>query len=333
MPDQGAKPIWPELAGDQAGPLYGVFSEEDFLLAQAVEQFTASPSFAENPSLNIERFQAADAKPARILESAQTMPFLGSRRLIIVAGAEAFRAASLMEFADYLAEPAAFTCLLFCGRKLDMRTKFAKLLKKNGKLKVLKKLYPRELIPWLGQRAALRGKSLDQAAAARLAELSGLGLGALDSELEKLSFFVGAEKQIRLEHVLEVVGKGRLYSIFDFTDALAAGELQRALSAWDQLHLLGEPPVRVLAMITRLFKQLLQVRGVLDQGGGPSQVQSALRIPPAATATLVARAQKETGPKLGKRLGRILECDLALKSSPGSDRVIMERLVMDLCRA
>ena len=55
-------PRWP--AG-RAGALYGLFSEEDFLLSQGVEQFIASPAFSDNPSLNVERFLAAETKPAQ----------------------------------------------------------------------------------------------------------------------------------------------------------------------------------------------------------------------------------------------------------------------------
>jgi DNA polymerase-3 subunit delta len=97
------------------------------------------------------------------------------------------------------------------------------------------------------------------------------------------------------------------------------------------LDSLGEPAVRVLAMVTRLFRQLLEVRAVLDRGGGPGEVQAALRLPPNATRSLSERGLREDAASLGARLARILEADLALKSSPGADRVIMERLVMDLC--
>jgi DNA polymerase-3 subunit delta len=232
---------------------------------------------------------------------------------------------------DYLAEPAPSTCLVFAGSKLDARTRFAKALNKAGKVHVFKKLYPRQLIPWLSERAAGRGKRLEAEAADYLSELAGLGLGALDSELEKLSLFVGQEKVIGLQAVKNVVGSGRLYSIFDFTDALAGGNLQRALTSLDQLMALGEPPVRALAMVVRLFRQLMQVRAILDQGGDQSEVQRALRTPPAATRSLMQRAQRETIDRLTAKLARILDCDLDLKSSPGADRIIMERLVMDLC--
>ena len=325
--------FWPETAGGGLGPLYGLFGEESFLVDQAVEAFLASPDFAQNPSLNIERFQADEVSPARVLEAAAGLPFLGKKRLVVLAGSNAYKAADLNRFLDYLADPAPTTCLLFTGQKLDIRTKFAKALKKQGKVQVFNKMYPDKLPAWLSARAATRGKRLEPSAANRLAELSGLGLASLDMEVEKLALFAAGEPVITQEHVDQVVGKGRLYSIFDFTDAIAVGSLNRALSAWDQLHSLGEPAVRALAMVTRLMRQLLEVRGILDQGGNEAQVRSALRVPPGALNTLMQRARRESSANLGGYLARLLEADVALKSSPGSDRVIMERLVMDLCRA
>jgi DNA polymerase-3 subunit delta len=328
--DPAALP-WPEVAQGGPGSLYALFSEEDFLLIQGVEQFIASPAFSDNPSLNVERFLASESKPSRVLDSAQTLPFLGSRRLVVVSEVHLYKAEQAAEFLPYLADPCPSTTLVFTGAKLDARTKFAKALNQAGRVHQFPKMYARQLAPWLQGRAAVRGKSLDSQAAAYLAELAGLGLGALDSELEKLSLYVGREGRITLDTVRRVMGNSRLYSIFDFTDAVAAGGLTRALSSYAQLDSLGEPAVRVLAMLTRLYRQLLETRRVLDQGGGPSEVQRALRTPPQATETLVGRAKRETPARLGRALRAVLAADVALKSSPGSDRVVMERLIMDLC--
>lgn len=327
----GGQSPWPELETGQVGPLYGVFGEEDFLVNQVVDRFLASPAFQANPSLNIERFLAGDTPPGKVLESALTWPFLGTQRLVIISDFHLYKAAQQTEFNEYVQDPAPTSCLVLAGAKLDNRTKLAKALKKAGQVHEFKKLYPRELAPWIKERALARGKKLSPAAAEQLAELAGLGLGALDSEVEKLSLYVGDQEMIDIDEVNAVVGAGRLYSIFDFTDALASGRLDRSLTSLSQLMNLGEPPVRILAMVVRLHRQLLQARSVLDNGGGQPQVQQALRTPPAATRTLVQRAGKESVASITKSLKLILKADVALKSAPGADRVIMERLVMDLC--
>ena len=322
---------WPELADQNPGVLYGVFGEESFLVSQGLAEFMACPAFSQNPSLNVENFHAGDTAPGRVLESAQTLPFLGPRRLVLIQEVDLYKTAQLNEFVDYLGDPAPTTCLVFAGAKLNKTTRFAKALAKAGKVHEYKRMYPRQLVPWLGQRAQARGKRLEAPAAEHLAELGGLGLGALDSELEKLSLFVGKKQSIAKDDVRQVMGRGRLYGIFDFTDALAAGDLSRALTAYDQLDSLGEPAVKVLAMVTRLFRQLLEVRSVLDSGGGQREVQQALRTPPSATRTLTQRAKQENQARLSAHLEEILKTDVALKSSPGADRVIMERLIMNLC--
>jgi DNA polymerase-3 subunit delta len=338
MKNGGAKPgkpkgalFWPELASEEVGPLYGVFGEEDFLVNREAGLFLQSPAFSTNPSLNVERFLAEDTPPSKVLESARTLPFLGKRRLVMVSGPDNYKADKLNQFLDYFKDPSPATCLVFTGGKLDARTKFAKALKKNGKVQIIKKLYPNQIPAFLQERAKVRGKQLGPRAGERLAELGGLGLGALDSEIEKLCLYTGREKRITLSHVLAVSGKGRLYGIFDFTDALAAGDLARSLTAWDQLYALGEPAIKVLAMITRLFRQIIEVRQILEEGGGQAQVQRSLRVPPKALATLMARARRESMQNLGHALEMILNADQAFKSSPGSDRVIMERLLFELC--
>lgn len=322
---------WPEVAQGEPGPLYGLFGEEDFLVTQGVAAFVASPAFADNPSLNVERLLAPETPPARVLESARTLPFLGRRRLVVVQETEAYTTAQLNQFLPYLEDPAPTTCLVFAGARLNASTRFAKALKARGKLQVWKRMYPRQLVPWLEGRAKLRGKSLTREAAAWLAELAPLGLGALDAELEKLALYVGQRRRITLEDVHQVVGRGRLYGIFDLTDALAAKDLARALDAFAQLEALGEPPLRVVAMVARLWRQLLEVRAVLDAGGDQAQVQRTLRLPPQATRTLTQRARRESAQQLAAALPAVLEADLALKSSPAAPRVVVERLIMRLC--
>lgn len=329
---EGSAPPWPELAGEQAGPLYGVFGEEDFLVHQTLDLFQSCPAFAANPSLNVERFHADDAPPARVLESARTLPFLGSRRLVLLLEADHYKADQLSEFLPYMDNPAPSTCLVLSGGKLDMRTRFAKSLAVKGRLHIFKKMYPRQVGPWLKERAKQRGKQLSLGAQEMLTELAGLGLGALDSEVEKLSLYVGKRSAIGEADVAAVTGKGRLYSIFDFTDALAAGRLDRALTAYDQLDSLGEPPVKILAMVVRLFRQILQARRVVDARGSLEELQQSLRLPPAAARTLWQAAGRHGEPALANGLRRLLLADLALKSSPGADRIIMERLVWDLCQ-
>ena len=324
-------PDWPELAGEKPGPLYGVFGEEAFLVGQAVEAFLASPAFAANPSLNVERFLAGETPPARVLESASTLPFLGPRRLVMVGDCHLYNAARQEEFLPYLDDPAPTATLLLFGEKLDQRTKFAKAFKTKGRVHVFGRLYQRQIIPWLQERSRARGKRLAPAAAEYLSEMAGLGLGALDSELEKLALYVGREREIGMDQVRQATGASRLYSIWDFTDALAGRRLHGALSALDQLIALGEHPVRVLAMVVRLYRQLCQVRRVLDLGGGESEVQRELRTPRNATLALLGRARQETAAGLEDALARILAADVALKSSPAAERTIMENLVMDLC--
>jgi DNA polymerase-3 subunit delta len=58
-----------------------------------------------------------------------------------------------------------------------------------------------------------------------------------------------------------------------------------------------------------------------------------MRLPPAAARTLLTRAERTGGRELMACLRRLLAADVALKSSPGADRVIMEGLIMDLCAA
>lgn len=323
---------WPEIAKGKPGPLYGVFGQEAFLIDQALEQFTTSPAFAANPSLNQERFQAMETSPSKVLDSANTLPFLGSRRLVMVQDIDAWKAEALNQFLDYFNNPAPTTCLVFSATRLDARSRFAKALQSKGKVLAVRKPYPKELPAWLQERAKIRGKNLSPSAARVMVELGDMSLMDLDREIEKICLFVGIEKELTPQVIKNVTSQGRLFSVFDLTNALARYDLGRALSALSHLLSMNEAPLAILGMITRLFRQVGQVRHILDSGGNESQVQQAMRIPPQATTDLIKRARRETPSSLAVILDDILMADLALKSSASADKIIMEDLLFKLCQ-
>jgi DNA polymerase-3 subunit delta len=323
----------PEIAQGRPGPLYGVFGSEDFLRRELLDLFVNAPVFAHNPQLNQQHFSAGDTSPAKVLDSANTLPFLASHRLVLVHDIDACKAEALNQFLPYLDNPCPSTCLVFSAARLDARLRFSSALKKKGKvLTVPEKLSPHELSSWLVSRAGLRGNSLTPDAAAWMTNLGNLSLLELDQEMEKLSLFAGPGRKITLKEVDELLGQGRTYSVFELGNAITGGDLSRSLNALYQLlNLNNEEPIRILAFIGSTVRQWSQALEAVESGGGESQLQRTLRTPPQVTRALLRKGRSLSRARLEFYLEMLLATDLALKSSAAAEAPLLENLLFELC--
>src|SRR5262249_38523001 len=108
------------------------------------------------------------------------------------------------------------------------------------------------------------GKRVAPDAHQLIARRAGADTGMLASELEKLCVYVGERASIESADVRAVFRDMGEAWIFDFTGARAARRLGDALPLLRGLSEQGEPPLRLLAMISREIRLLLLARECLE---------------------------------------------------------------------
>jgi len=196
------------------------------------------------------------------------------------------------------------------------------------------------------------GKRLAPEAGELIARRAGADAAMLASELEKLCLYVGERPVIAPDDVRMVFRDMAESWIFDFTSALAARQLGRALPLLRGLIEQGEPPLRLLAMIAREARLLLLARECLDaslRGTWRADVsfntfQS--RIVPlideetrsafgnAHPFVLYRRFQdaaRISARRLRDALLQLCDLDMRFKSSRGDPALLLEVFVIDWC--
>ncbi|MFQ5667016.1 MAG: DNA polymerase III subunit delta [Candidatus Binatia bacterium] len=182
---------------------------------------------------------------------------------------------------------------------------------------------------------------------------AGTETALLTAELEKLCLYVGERTTITEDDVRQVVRDMAESWIFDFTSALAARHVERALPLLRGLIEQGEPPLRLLAMIARELRMLLLARECLDE---TLQGKWGPRLPFATFQTrILPHLDPETVKAFGKAhpfvlyrrfqdashtdrrllreaLVHLSNLDLRLKSSQGEPGTLLEIFVMQWCR-
>ncbi len=209
---------------------------------------------------------------------------------------------------------------------------------------------------------AASGKAVAPEAWLALGRKTGFDLAASRSALEKLLLFAGDKKTIGPDDVEEVIGRTREDSVFDLTAALAERNLEKALQVLQDLLAHAVPVTVVHALLVREVRFLLHAR-LLQEGrllpamppeadyvrfqravypvvqklqqkaGKKTAAVSLLGQHPFVVFQALRNAGRFTRKELAAWLDRLLDMDVALKSTSVEPRTLFERFFAESCAA
>ncbi|MFN8498202.1 MAG: DNA polymerase III subunit delta [Anaerolineae bacterium] len=249
-------------------------------------------------------------------------------------GAKAF----LDGLAAYLSRIPDATHLIFVEPKTIGKTnavlKAAQAMGSRARVTEFEPLNPRkgDLNRWIGERATVKGGAIQPAAVTLLAAYVGADLRLLDQELDKLLTYAGPRHAVTEDDIRRMVPAAAQTSIFEMVDAVAARDSRAALRLLHGLLDDGEAPLYLLFMITRQFRILLQVRLLQTANLAPSELAPRLGQHLFVVEKALRQARQFTIPQLEAILGRLLQADLALKSSGANPVLELDMLVVGLTR-
>jgi DNA polymerase-3 subunit delta len=308
-------------------PVYVLVGAESVLVYEATTLLRrqALPAAAD---FNRHELTAGETPIDRALEAARTLPMMAPRRFVHISSIEVLKAKDHAPLLAYLEQPAAHTVLCLSGSKLDQRTKLGQRAAQSGGLFVFEVPRQQELAAWIEHRARRQGFQLTFEAAQLLGDLIGVEVGSLDRAVEKVALYAGADVAITAEHVEAAVAPTRVHSIFELTAAIGARNLGLASSLLRNALGGGESALGVLGMITRQFRQLLQVKALGARRASNKEIAATTGIRPFLVDSLQAQARHYTTDELTFALDAALQADIRLKSSGLAPGVALDRLLI-----
>ncbi|MBJ6799686.1 DNA polymerase III subunit delta [Geomonas propionica] len=311
--------------------LYLLYGDEPYLVERAVKKLldrAVDPGFRD---FNLDVFYGNECKGEEVFGAAQTLPMFADRRVVLVKKGGDLSAHAMEVLLPYLHDPSPGTCLILQAEKVDGRKKFYADFKKRGEAVEFKRPYENQLGPYVRDEVRAAGKKIEPAAADLLAYLVGNNLQELVSQIEKLCVYCGKKEIVAVADVKAIVSDTKVESVFEFTDALGSKDLSRALKMLTALLQDGEVPLRMLGAVARHFRQLWQVRELLDRKVPQSELAKASGINPYFLNKVTVQARNYTAGELKRVFERMVELDLAFKSG-GLEGPLFERFVMEACR-
>jgi DNA polymerase-3 subunit delta len=254
--------------------------------------------------------EQAAARIRSAIEALQTLPFLGGSKLVWLKTANFLgdtpvgRAASvqsaLEELSDLInADLGRDVIFLISATEVDKRRSFYKSLVKRAEMQIFDRLdssrsgWEEEATEIVRHRAQKRKLQFNEDALALFVLLTGGDTRQIENELEKIDVFLGKERSVRVDLVRELVPLSRAGVIFELGSALAARDLELALTLVRRLldqreSAIGILLVAILPTIRNLLlaKDLME-RHRLTRPHAPFQFISAInRLPAVATEHL-----------------------------------------------
>jgi DNA polymerase-3 subunit delta len=322
----------------ELAPVYLLVSEEPLLVERAVTAIrdAAVPEAAR--AFNYDVLEAKAAGAAGIMGAARTVPMMARRRMVVVRDISALAASDLAELSAYLEDPNPTTVLVGLAGKIDRRVKFFAAAKKHGYLHDL--LLPRNLASWLREEVGRRGARMTPAAQARLLEVVGKDLARLALSIDQLALYAG-DAPVTAEHVDELCARARERTVFELTDAIGAGDGDRAGRALAALFDQRESAIGVVVMLARHMRQLGWVLEGSRKRWPRSEVAQRVGAPPFVVDKLEEQARRFTPAAIASALSRLSQVDRALKGEAQmtralgrdlAERVLLEQVVGELLR-
>ncbi len=310
--------------------IYFFYGEEDFLLGQALEDLKRAFLGEDEEGETVVKYGEEMNDLSSFLNEAKTPSLLAPRRIMILKEADKIDKKKINwdEFERFCKDPASDVCSVFIIRDPDMRRKFPKMMKKVAT--VVKMKSPRNLDRWIDSRLKADGYKIDRRASEMLVELLGDNMLRLANELEKLKSACGEDKFITLEDT-ETTSRSKIHSIFEFADALALRDVEKAAGVLREMLEDGEEPVAITGTIRWKLSQLLEGCYMREKGKSDKSIIKQIGVPRYFKDKYFAQLEKFDSSSLEEILPRLREADRLLKSSSLDDRLILERFVFRVC--
>jgi len=306
-----------------------VIGKDRFLKQEWVRQLREKTlGLSAEAALNFQEFSAADEFQT-FLDFVQTVPFLGANRLAVFwafddcSGEER---TGLVERIDSM--PSSAVLVVVSEEGNTRKDAVLRALSEKGRLVACHTPSDREWGAWMQGRAQSAGKTLKSNVVMPLLEKTGKDSAGVARAIEQLATFVGKKSEIEAEDVKALLGRSLHEDVFGLIDHLLKKDATQALKGLANLFSSGTRAPEIIAVIAGQLDRMLRFRERLEAGEAAVDIANQLKIHPYYQRKFFDQAATTSTGELKENLGRLLECDEAIKSGRLREGPALERFVL-----
>lgn len=315
------------------GTLYVFHGEETYLRDHYLKQMKEKLLPAGMEEFNLHTLNGKDFDVKTLAQMVDCLPMMSARTMIVVSDWDIYKgdrdalAEVLFDLPDYL-------CLVFVydliAYKADARTKLAAVVKEKGSVVAFDRQSQGDLVSWIARRFRALDRDISSEDARYLIFLCGDLMTTLASEIGKIGAYAKHHRVTRQD--IDAVATPQLDAVvFQMTDAIAAGNFDKAAEVLGDLFHMQEKPVALLAALGRQLRQLYTARLALEEKKGVPYLMELWGMKSSYPAERLMGAARRFS--LAWCRWAVIRCgqtDLAMKSGGGDGEDLLTALLMEL---
>jgi len=306
-------------------PVYLIYGEEAFLKKSYKNRM--KEALVGDDTMNFHYFEGKGIDLKEVISLADTMPFFGERRLILMEDSGLFKSGGAESLVEYLPQMPDTTCILFVESEVDKRNRLYKKVKELGYAAEMVRQDVKQLSTWAGGILAREGKKITGRTMELFLSKTGDDMENIRMELEKLISYTMGRDVITDQDVEEICTVRVTNKIFEMVAAIVNRKTRTAMDLYEDLLTLKEPPMRILFLIARQFNQILQVKELMAQGMDRGSIASKLKMQPFVVGKVMPQARAFSRDQILSYVDLCVDAEEAVKTGRLNERLAVELLI------
>lgn len=305
---------------------YLLFGEEAYLKQQYKQKLVDALN-PDGDTMNFSCYEGKGIEVKALIDLCETMPFFADRRVVLIEDSGFFKN-KCEELADYMKSLPDYVVLIFTESEVDKRSKMYKAVKNCGRVVEFGKQDEKTLMRWAAGLLAKEGRRITQRDMELFLTKTGTDMGNLRMELEKLITYTQGRDVVTAEDIEEICTTQTANKIFDMVRAVTEKNQKRALELYYDLLTLKEPPMRILFLLAKQFRQLLLTKQLTGEGASQNEIASRLGVPSFVVRNIASCARSYSVEELQKAVEDFVDSEEAVKTGRLVDVLSVELLII-----
>lgn len=306
--------------------VYLLFGEEAYLKIQYKEKLIHALN-PDDDTMNFSKYEGKGIEVREMIDLCETMPFFAEHRIVLVENSGFFKN-KCDELADYMKEIPDYLRIIFVEEEVDRRNRMYKAVKSCGRIVEFAKQDEKTLMRWAAGILGKEGKKITQRDMELLLTMTGVDMGNLRMELDKLISYTGERDVVTREDIQAVCTTQTQNKIFDMVRAVTEKNQKKALDLYYDLLTLKEPPMRILFLLAKQFRQLLLVKEYTEEGVAQPEMASRLGVPSFVVRNIASCARSYRISELRQAVTDFVDAEEAVKTGRLQDVLSVELLIV-----
>lgn len=315
-----------DIKTGQFKQIYLLYGEEAYLKKQYRDKLSKA-MMPDNETINYSYYEGKGIVVTQLIDLAETMPFFADKRLIVVENSGFLKNAS-PELADYLKNMPDTVYFLFVENEVDKRGKMYKAVKDKGRIVEMGRQDEKTLLYWIASNMKKEGKQIKESTARYFVSKTGTDMENLEKEMEKLFSYTLGKNEITVQDVDAICTTQITNKIFEMVESVATKQQKKALDYYYDLLALKEPPMRILYLLTRQFKLLLEVKELVKVGCDKSQIAKTVGLHPFVAGKYIQQCRAFSSEELRMIMEDAAETEELVKTGRLNDRMSVELFIV-----